>query len=74
MRRKEIINVTNAPKGSPYSIIERRVLELISLQVTLRKAAITFCQACSYPRKRLRGLLPISLFGEQRHDGWEQFA
>ena len=26
------------------------------------------------PLQPLRGLLPVSLLGEQRHDGWEQFA
>jgi len=26
------------------------------------------------PATLIRGLLPISLFGEQRHDGCEQFA
>ena len=26
------------------------------------------------PLQPLRGLLPFSLLGEQRHDGWEQFA
>jgi len=63
-------------KGSPYSITERWVPELIlvlgswpagdvSYKPSGRSAAITFHQACSYP---------ISLLSEQRQDGCEQFA
>jgi len=45
-------------KSSPYSIAERTVPELIPVldgsqpagDVTRRQAAITFRQACSYPR------------------------
>jgi len=43
-------------KGSPYSITERMVPELI-LVLGRRQAAITFCQACGYPRDP-RGLQP----------------
>ena len=68
-------------KGSPYSITERRVPELIlavSLQVT---SVINPAVGCHYfppgpqlPPQPLRGLLLILLLGEQRHDGCEQFA
>ena len=70
-------------KGSPYSITERRVPELIrflavSLQMTW---VINPAVGCHYfppgpqlPSQPLRVLLPISLLGEQRHDGCEQFA
>ena len=66
-------------KGSPYSITERRVLEMIPVlgsqpagDVSHKpggSTVITFRQARRYPRTQtLRGLLPISLLGEQRHD------
>ena len=50
----------------------------VSLQVT---RVINPTAGCDYfppglqlPPQSLRGLLPISLLGEQRHDGCEQFA
>ena len=50
----------------------------VSLQVTW---VITLAAGCHYllpgpqiPSQPLRGPLPISLLGEQRHDGCEQFA
>jgi len=71
-------------KGSPYSITERRVPELIPvlgsqpagdvshkpdgrLPLLSTRPAVT-------PLQPLRGLLPISLFGEHRHNGCEQSA
>jgi len=71
-------------KGSPYSIAERigsrswsRFLA-VSLQVTW---VIHPAVGCHYfppgpqlPPQPLRGLLPILLLGEQRHDECEQFA
>jgi len=67
-------------KGSSYSITERswsRFLA-VSLQVTWN---ITPAVGCHYfppgpqlPPQPFRGLLPISLLGEQRHNGCEQFA
>jgi len=33
-----------------------------------------FLPSLQLPSQPLRGLLPISLLGEQRHDGCEQFA
>jgi len=82
-----IINLVHAikskHKGSPYSITERRVPELIpvmavSLQVT---KVINPAVGCHYflpglqlPWQPLIGLLPVLLLGEDRHDGCEQFA
>ena len=67
-------------KGSPYSITERgwsRILA-VSLHVTW---VINLAVGCHYfppglqlPSQPLRGLLPILLLGEQRHNGCEQFA
>ena len=72
-------------KGSPYSIAERRVPELIPVLGSQpagdvsHKPGTAVC--CHYfqpgpqlPLQPLRGLLPISLLGEQRHNGCEQFA
>jgi len=73
-------------KGSPYSITERRVSELIlvlgsqpagdvshkpsgRLPLLSARPALTLATL-----KTLRGLLPVLLLGEQRHDGCEQFA
>jgi len=75
-------------KGSPYSITERMVPELIPVHCSQPagdvshkpggRLPITFRQACSYPPpagpQPLRGLLLILLLGERRHDGCEQFA
>ena len=66
-------------KGSAYSIAQHRVPKLIP---------VLGCQPAGKPDGRLpllsarpavtlatpRALLPISLLGEQRHDGCEQFA
>ena len=70
-------------KGSPYSINERRFLELIL--VLGSQPAGDMSQKPSgrlpllsarpqLPSQPLRGLLPISLLGEQRHNGCKQFA
>ena len=48
-------------KGSPYSITERRLPELIPV-------------LGSQPSGDVNQLLPVLLLGEQRHDGCEQFA
>ena len=62
-------------KGSPNSITERRVPELIlavSLQVTRNINPAVGCHyfppGLQLPSQPLRGLLPISLLGEQRHN------
>ena len=80
-----IIQVTHACKkckGSEYSIVERRVPELI-LVLGSQPAGdvINAVVGCHYfppglqlRPQPLRGLLPILLLVEQRHDGCEQFA
>jgi len=72
-------------KGSPYSITERRVPELIPVldsqpagDVGLNHNAdgrlpLLSARPAVTPQP-LRGLLPILLLGEQRHNGCEQFA
>ena len=70
-------------KGSPYSITERRVPELIpvldsqpaadaSHEPGGRLSLLSAMPAVTLAS--LRGLLPVSLLGEQRRDGCEQFA
>jgi len=75
--------VTNKGKGSPYSITERRVPKLIPVLGSQPTGdwVINPAVGCHYfppglqlPPQPLRGLLPISLLGEQRHNGCEQFA
>jgi len=70
-------------KGRPYSITERRIPEMIPvlgsqpagdvshkpsgrLTLLFARPAITL--------ETLKGLLPILLLGEQRHNGCEHFA
>ena len=54
-------------KGSPYSITERRVPKLIPVPGSQPAGDVSH-----KPGGRM--LRPISLLGEQRHDGCEQFA
>jgi len=71
-------------KSSPYSITERRVPELIPVlgsepagEVSHKPGGIGchyFPPGLQLPPQPLRGLLPILLLGEQRHNGCEQFA
>ena len=72
-------------KGSPYSTIQRRVPELIpvlgsqpagdvSHKPGSRLPLLSARPAVTPPPQPLRGLLPISLLGERRHNGCEQFA
>ena len=70
-------------KVRSYSITERRVPELIPVLGSQLAGDVSHNPAvgCHYfppgpqlPPQPLRGLLPILLFGEQRHDGCEQFA
>ena len=70
-------------KGSPCSITELRVPELIPVLGSQPAGDVRHNPAvgCHYfppgpqlPSQPLRGLLPISLLGEQRHDGCEKFA
>ena len=64
-------------KGSPYSIIERRVPELIPVLGSQPAGDVCHKPGSRLPllsARPLRGLLPILLLGEQRHNGCEQFA
>ena len=70
-------------KLAPYSMTERRVPELIPVlgSQPARDASRKpggrlhyFPPSPQLPSQPLRGLLSISLLGEQRHDGCEQFA
>ena len=70
-------------KGSPYSITKCRVPELIPVLGSQPEGDVShepggklpyFPPGPQLPPQPLRGLLPILLLGEQRHDGCEQFA
>ena len=70
-------------KASPYSITERRVPEPISVLCSQPAGDVSHKPGGRLPLlsarpavtpATLRGLLPILLPGEQRHDGCEQFA
>jgi len=68
-------------KGSPYSITERRVPELIPVLGSQPAGDVSHKSGGRLPLLSARpavtparGQLPISLLGEQRHHGCEQFA
>ena len=70
-------------KGSPYSNTERRVLELIPVLGSQPASDVNhkpggrlllLSVRPAVTPQPLRGLLPILLLGEQRHNGCEQFA
>jgi len=70
-------------KGSPYSIAERRVPELIPILGSQPVGDVSHKPGGRLPllsarpavtSAPLRGLLPVLLLGEQRHNGCEQFA
>jgi len=64
-------------KGSPYSITERRIPELIPVLIGNQPAGDVSHKPgarLQLPPQPLRGLLPVLLLGEQRHNGCEQFA
>jgi len=71
-------------RGSPYSITERRVPELISVLGSQPAGDVSHkpggrlpllsARPIQLPPQPLRGLLPVLLLGEQRHNGCEQFA
>ena len=69
--------------GSPYSITERRVPELIPVLGSEPASDVSHKPGSrlpllsarpAVPPQPLRGLLPILLLGKQRHNGCEQFA
>jgi len=70
-------------KRSPYSITERTVPKLIPVLGSQPAADLSHKPGGRLPLlsarpavtlATLKGLLPISLLGEQGHDGCEQFA
>ena len=70
-------------KGSPYSITERRVPGLISVLGSQPAGDVSHKPGSRLPLlssrpavtpQPLKGLLPILLLGEQRHDGCKQLA
>ena len=67
-------------KGSPHSITERRVPELIPVLGSQpagdvsHKPGYYFPPGLPLPPQTLRGLLPFSLVGGQRHNWCEQLA
>ena len=70
-------------KGSPYSITERRVPELIPVLGSQPAGDVSHKPSGRLPLLSARpavtpatliGLLIILLLGEQRHNGCEQFA
>jgi len=73
--------VTIKGKGSPYSSTERRVPQLIPV-LGNQPAGVGSHKpggrlpllSLQLPPQPLRGLLPILLLGEQRHNGCEQLA
>jgi len=83
-----MIKLPNLPqcvkvKGSPYSITERRVPELIPVLGSQPAGYVSHKPGSRLPLlsarpavtpQPLRGLLPISLLGEERQDGCKQFA
>ena len=76
------LGLSKKDKGSPYSITERRVPGLIPVLGSQHAGDVShkpdgrlpLLPGPQLPPQPLRGLLPISLLGEQRHDGREQFA
>jgi len=67
-------------KGSPYSITERRVPDLIPVLGSQPAGDVSHKPGGRLPLLSARPavtsatLLPVLLLGEQRHDGCEQFA
>jgi len=71
-------------QGSPYSITERRVSELIPVLGSQPAGGVShkpggrlpllFARPAVTPPQPLRGLVPILLLRERRHDGCKQFA
>ena len=73
--------MSNRPniKGSPYSITERRVPELILVLGSQPAGDVSHKPAGKLPLLParpavLRGLLPFSLLVEQRQNGCQQFS
>ena len=85
-RGREMDVVVVKVKCSPYSITERRVPELIPVLGSQPAGEVNhkpenptvgchyFPSGLQLPPQPLRGMLPIFLLGEQRHNGCKQFA
>jgi len=89
-QREKQTELCKKGKGSPYSITERRVTELIAVLGSQPAGEVSHKPGGRLPLlsggqldvptdrllppQPLTGLLPIFLLGEQRHDGCEQFA
>ena len=65
-------------KGSPYSITEHRVPQLIPVLGSQPAGDVSHNPGGRLPllsaRPAVKRVLPVSLLGEQRHSGCEQFA
>jgi len=70
-------------KGSPHSTAQRKVPELIAVLGSQSAGDVShkpggrlplLSARLRLPPQPLRWLLPVSLLGEQRHDGCKQFA
>ena len=76
--------IKRACKGSPYSISEHRVPELILVfgsqpagyvsHKPVGRLPLFSTRSAVTPATLKRGLLPVLLLGDQRHNGCEQFA
>ena len=83
-RARRGLDTKGKSKGSPYSITDRRVRELIPVLGSQPAGDVNHKNStagCHYfppglqlPQQPSRGLLSILLLGEQRHNGCEQFA
>jgi len=76
-------NVYSKDKGSPYSITECRVLELIPVLGSQPAGGVShkpggrlplFSDRPAVTPATHKRMLPISLLGKQMHDGCKQFA
>jgi len=74
--------VSSVCKGSPYSVTELRVPEVIPVLGSQLAGGMSdpggrlplLSARPAVTPQPLRGLLPVLLLGEQRHDGCELFA
>jgi len=78
-----VAGLSKKGKGSQYSIAKLSVPELIPVLGSQPAGDVShkpggrlplISARLQLPSQPLRRLLPISLIGEQRHDGCEQFA
>ena len=83
MAKLRSLYAVECKKGSPYSISERRVPELIPVLGSQPAGDVSHKPGGRLPLlsarpavtpQHSRGLLPTLLLGEQRHNGCEQLA